>query len=194
MSIADYVYDSMMLLGQQRYASAMCLAMNALDATAAREYPQLKGRGHVTDRFLRFVRDQYDLVTNVGTGGAIYSAPGSHLNLPDPDKGTTNSLEDILYECMRCYLTHETKLPKDAFFNEQPVYGKTPQGFSIPVAMVYAVILAVVGARTNVGETFDAPLGLTIKGQKIPIAECWGCKEKILSLLGMPLAPGSPGT
>jgi hypothetical protein len=102
-----------------------------------------------------------------------------------------SSLEDILYNSMRCYLTHEAKLPADAFFNEQAVYGKTPQGFSIPVAMVYAVILAVVGAKTNTGETSNAGIGLIIRGQKIPIAECWGCKERILSLLGMSVGPGN---
>jgi hypothetical protein len=189
MSVGDFINDSMLLLGHKRYESAMCLAMNALDVTASREYPVLAGPGKVGERCMRFVRDHYDIVTSVGTGGAIYSAPGSHLNLPDPKTGTTNSLEGILYHTVRCLLTHETALPGDTFFNEQAVYGQTPQGFSIPAAMVYAVILAVVGANTNTGETSNADIGLIVRDQKIPIAECWGRKEKILSLLGMPVGP-----
>jgi hypothetical protein len=185
MSIGDFIGDSMLLLGHKRYESAICLAMNALDATARREYPDLSGPGNVRQRFERFVRDHYDIVTVVGTGGAIYAAPGSHLGLSAPDTGN-DSLESILYTSMRCYLTHQAELPADAYFNEQSVYGKTPQGFSIPVLMIYAVILAVVGARSNAGERSNADIGLLVMGQEIPIAECWGRKERILSRLGMP--------
>ena len=191
MSVGDFINDSMLLLRQKRYESAMCLAMNALDVTASREYPELAGPGKVGERCMRFVRDHYDILTAVGTGGAIYAAPGSHLNLPDPKTGTTNSLEGILYNTVRCMLTHETALPGDTFFNEQAVYGKTSQGFSIPVAMICAVILAVVGAKTNTGERSNPDTGLIIRDQKVPIAECWGRKDKILSLLGMTSEPES---
>ena len=191
MSVGDFINYSMLLLGQKQYESAMCLAMNALDATAGREYPKLAGKGKVGERCRRFVRDHYDILTSVGFGGAIYATPGAKLKMPDPRTGEIKSLEEILYG-LRCELTHRTALPKDAFFNEQAVYNmKTSLGFSIPAHLVYAVILAVVGAKTNIGETSNADMGLIIRDQKIPIAECWGCKEKILSLLGMPSGPGN---
>jgi hypothetical protein len=187
MSIGDFITDSMVLLGQHRYKSAMCLAMNALDATASREYPQLSGPGKVGERIKRFVRDQYDILTTVGFGGAIAAAPGSNLNLPDPEKGAMDSFEGILYKCMRCYLTHETLLPLNAYFNEHCVYGQTSQGFSIPVLMVFAVILAVVGAKTNAHETSQADLRLIVMNQNFPIADYWGRKERLRSLLGIPV-------
>lgn len=185
MSIGVLVYDSMFLLGHRKYESAMCLAMNALDATAQQEYPQLAGRGHVGERIRRFVCDHYDIISLVGSGGANYADPGAHLKLGNPPK----LLEDILYEVARCSLTHEAKLPSDTYFNEQAVFGTTPQGFSLPVNMVYAVILAVVGAKTNAGETpADAtPHTFIIGSATIPVTKCWGNKAKIFDCLGMKL-------
>jgi hypothetical protein len=184
MSIGDFVNDSILLLKNGRYESAMCIAMNAMDATAKLEYPDLSKPGNVGERNLRFVRDNYDSISVVGTGGAIYSAPGSHLNLPDPKTAGTSSLEDILY-IVRCQLTHEAVLPTDTFFNEQAVFGRIHTGFSIPINFIYAVLLAVVGAKANTNVNSRPGDVLIFRGKLIPITECWGCKDKITSLLGI---------
>lgn len=186
MSIGDLALDSMFLLVHRRYDSAMCLAMNALDATAQREYPELAGARGVGERIRRFVCAHYDIITVVGTGGAIHAAPASHLGVFDPQASEPKSLEAMLYTVVRCYLTHEAKLPPETYFNEQAVFGKTSQRLSIPVLMAYAVVLAVVGAKTNADETSTGgTLDMMVMGRTIPVGECWGDKDKILTLLGI---------
>ena len=71
MSIGDFVNDSILLLKNGRYESAMCIAMNAMDATAKLEYPDLSKPGNVGERNLRFVRDNYDSISVVGTGDCM---------------------------------------------------------------------------------------------------------------------------
>ncbi len=56
--------------------------------------------------------------------------------------------------------------------------------------MVHAIILAVVGAKTNAGAagatTVNELTQMMVLGRTIPIAECWGNKNKMRKLLGLP--------
>ncbi len=188
MSIGEFINDAIFLLAQKRFNTAMCLAMDALDATAKREYPALIGNDKVGERCRQFIRDHYDVITIVGFGGAIAALPGSTLRLPDPETGATTNFEQILYKFVRSFLTHEAQLPANSFFNEQGIFGKTSTGYSIPFAMVYGVILAVVGAETNGGERIETDLAVLVGKQQIRLADYWGQKTKMISLL-MPPAP-----
>lgn len=188
MSIANFVADSITLLTTRSYDSAMCLAMNAADATANREYyPTLSGQRKVWQRCQKFFQDNYDIITSVGTGGAIYSAPGSTLNLPDPDKqsGNLSPLEGILYHAVRCNLTHEAQFPAGTFFNEEPLLGKVGNGYSVPVLFIYAVLLAVIGARTNAGVEIGAGTWIKVGGKQVFPDQCWGDGAKVRRILGL---------
>lgn len=189
MSIASFVSDSITLLGTRSYQSAMCLAMNAADATANREYhPTLSGEKKVWLRCEKFFKDNYDILTSVGTGGAIYSAPGSTLRLSNPTKGSgeLSSIEGILYHAVRCNLTHEAEFPAGTFFNEKTVLGKVGNGYSVPVLFIYAVLLAVIGSKTNAGAEIGADTWIMVGSKKVFPDQCWGNGAKVRGILGLP--------
>lgn len=188
MSISQFVASTIQLLGARSYESAMCLAMNAADATANREYaPLLTGPSNVKKRCEKFFKDNYDIITSVGTGGAVYSAPGSTFGFPDPEAGPSDfkPIESILYSAVRCNLTHEAEFPAGTFFNEDAVMGKVPSGYSIPVLLIYAVLLAVIGAKTNARETIGAELWIMVNSTKVFPDQCWGDGAKVRGLLGL---------
>jgi len=179
MSIESFVRDAFELIQRGRFESAMSLACAALDATAKNEFG-----GDVGQRWKAFVNASLDIITAIGFRGAILAVPGSHLNVLDPESpSTTSSIENIIYKSIRCNLLHEASLPGNAMFTIEAFYGIREGTFYVPVSLIYAVLLVVVGAKSNASRLMDVEIQLSL--ELLRIKELWGKPELIRTKLGI---------
>ncbi|MGB9689693.1 hypothetical protein [Thermogutta sp.] len=186
MSVASRVAEAVRHLIEKDYESAMIAVCVALDATAGREFPQFATISGAGKRCTAFMNKNLDIITAVGFGGAICSAPGSTLNLKTP--GSSNrleALEKIIYKTLRCTLLHEASLPEKVVFTEDAFYGERDGHFYIPVPMIYALLLAVIGASSNSGCQIPGDLRIRIRGKDLAVNELWGKADDIRKHLGI---------
>ncbi|GAB6184631.1 hypothetical protein [Thermopirellula anaerolimosa] len=186
MSIASRVAEAVRHLAEKDYESAMIAVCIALDATARREFPHLATKGNTRKRCEAFVNRNLDIITAVGFGGAIYSAPGSKLHLKTP--GSSNqleALEGIIYETLRCTLLHEASLPGNVMFAEEAFYGERDGHFYIPVLMIYALLIAIIGMSSNSGCQIPGDWRIRILGKGLAVNELWGKADDIRKHLGI---------
>lgn len=179
MSIESCVRDSFELIQRGRFDSAMSLACAALDATAKNEFG-----GNVGERWTAFVNANLDIITHVGFGGAILSAPGANLHVLDPETpGKTSSLESIIYKSIRCNLLHEASLPGTAMFTPFAFYGIRENVFYIPAHFIHALLLVVVGAKSNAVRSMGIDIELNLT--PLRVNELWGKSELVRIKLGI---------
>jgi hypothetical protein len=77
----------------RNYPVSMACACIALDATANRELG-----GGVGYRCKNFVNKYLDIISAVGTGGAVLAAPGSTFYIVDPNNpGSHAPIQDVIY-------------------------------------------------------------------------------------------------
>lgn len=207
MSIAAQVEEALRRLRERNYESAMIAACIALDATAkkTRSNDKKKARSsdkkdtrssnEVGDRIRKFVNDNLDIITVVGLAGAILAAPGSTLRLNTPGSSQSSTplseLEDIIYKKLRCNLVHEASLPQNVEFTEQAFYGEKDGRFYIPVLMIYALLLAIIGTSCNTGCRLSGDWRIQILGQEMTVNTLWGKADCIREQLGLTPRHGS---
>ena len=181
MSIECFVQDAFELIRRDRFESAMALACAALDATAKSEF---SGQVQVGERWEAFVKSNLDIITVVGFSGAIHAAPGGILRVLDPERpDDVAPIEKIIYKSIRCNLMHEASLPGGARFTPERFYGIRDGTFYIPVSFIYALLLAVVGAKSNASRRIDVQIELN--PARLKINELWGKSELVRSKLGV---------
>ena len=181
MSIESFVRDAFELIQRGRFESAMSLACAALDATAKNEFVAIVKVG---ERWEAFVNSNLDIITVVGFRGAILAVPGANLKVLDPEPpGATSTIETIIYKSIRCNLLHEASLPGTATFTPEAFYGIRDGTFYIPAFFIHAVLLAVVGAKSNDSRLMDVQIELNLA--PLRINELWGKPELIRSKLGI---------
>lgn len=192
MGIIDKVRDSIRLLQDGGYESAMALACTALDATAKKEFPSLSPG----DRIKRFLNKNLDIVTVVGFGGALYCAPGSKLRLKDPQSASKShqveDLETIVYKAIRCKLVHEASLPEDVVFTEDPFYGEKDGKFFLPTRIIWAILLAVVASPCSGAWSGheDVPLDFPQEGGSL--RQLWGNPDAVRTFCQIPTSREEP--
>ena len=189
MSIASRVAEAVRHLAEKDYESAMIAVCIALDATARRQFPDLATNKASKKRCTAFVKANLDIITSVGFGGAILAAPGSTLRLKTPgslqSSAEITELEKIIYETLRCTLLHEASLPGNVAFTEEAFYGEKNGQYYIPAAMVYALLLAVIGASCNTGCKTIGDWRIQIGGKAFPLNDLWGEADRIREHLGI---------
>lgn len=197
MSIASRVAESLRHLNEKDYESAMIAVCIALDATARREFPPLATNRDTGKRCEAFVRKNLDIITRIGFGGAILAAPGSTLRIRSPASPQSSTqvmeLERIIYQTLRCTLLHEGSLPENVVFTEDVFYGENGPHFCIPVAMVYALLLAIIGASCNRCCHIAGDWRIRIWEKDLCVNELWGKADSIRNHLGIAPAHGGGG-
>jgi len=68
-------------------------------------------------------------------------------------------------------------------FTLEAVYGIREGTFYVPVSFIYAVLLAVVGAKSNASRLMDVEIQLNL--EPLRINELWGKPELIRTKLGI---------
>jgi hypothetical protein len=187
MSIAFRVAEAVRHLAEKDYESAMIAVCIALDATARREFPHLATERDTAKRCTAFVKRNLDIITAVGSGGAILAAPGSSLRLTRPasPRPEVAELERIIYQTLRCTLLHEASLPGNVMFAEEAFYGERDGHFYIPALMIYALLLAIIGASSNSGCQIPGDWRIRILGKDLAVNELWGKSDDIRKHLGI---------
>jgi hypothetical protein len=182
-SVQSYLNNAIRLAEIGEYETAMLLICSCIDATAAREFKI----NRVGTRINKFVRDNYDIVTSIGFGGAVYAAPGGLLQVLDPAKpNTIKPLEKVIYELIRCELVHGAGLPERIRFDTQQRYGEFESWFCLPVNFVLSLFLCVVMSPSNSDLRFDDQLELKVLDRHFHLNSCAGSKAFVLSVLKRP--------
>ena len=119
MSIKTLVEDAEMLWLQNRKQGAWTLALIAAAATARKRYPRPTPDNKAFKSFI------CDIAKTIVSGDPAQTGP-MHFRFYDEDPNVFRTLEDILYEELRCNLVHEGEL-RDVTFSES-VAKTTPGG------------------------------------------------------------------
>jgi hypothetical protein len=181
MSIETSLREALLQLQNEKFLAAMTSACISLDATAKNEFGTKSER-----RCRQFVQANLDIITLVGLGGALLVAPGATLKLKQPESPTSCiSVEDILYKSIRCHLVHEAALPKNVTFTKDAFYGERSGIFQIPVLMIYAVILSVIGSPTNSTRSLGMDMVMMVNGKQLILDQLWGKADVIRQILGI---------
>ncbi|HML73090.1 MAG TPA: hypothetical protein PKB02_01210 [Anaerohalosphaeraceae bacterium] len=183
MAINDFLTACIREWSHKNYSVAMSCVCNAVDATAKKEYGTTKNK----QRCLKFLNKYLDIITGVGFGGAILVSPGSTLRILNPlDPNKTENVTDIIYESLRCYLTHETSLPPNVEFTDRSFYGRVNNAFQIPTRLIAALFLAVVASPVNADISIAESCQLILDGKVVPINSLAGDALKVRQYLSLP--------
>ena len=182
MAIDDFLTATICEWSHNNYSVAMSSVCNAVDATAREEFSD----GGNKNRYLKFLNKYLDIITEVGFGGAIFSRPGSTLNIPDPcDPNKTKNITEIIYDSIRCYLTHEASLPSNVEFTDRAFYGYENNIFKIPTRLIAALFLAVIASPINTGISISESWQLILDEKAVPINSLAGDASKVRQYLGL---------
>ena len=176
MAVRDRIKEAIDKLSKGDYENALIQVCIAVDATAKKEYPGKK----TSHRCKKFLRKNQAFITKVGLGlleihGDIFFGPSDSV-----DKKRDKSLEEVLYKLVRCSLLHEGKLAEEVEFTTKNIFGISREGVIIlPINMIWAIILAIVGSEVNAKERLLAYSTISIGKTTIRLNELWGKKKKI---------------
>jgi len=175
MAISDRIVEAVNKLSARDPISALIQLMIAVDATAQKEYPD---RG-VGDRFRGFFRDHQAFITRVAFG--ILEIQGDVV-FQFPDRVET--LEQVLYRLVRCALLHEGSLSDEVTVSfENKIGMERGRKVILPVSLVWALILAVIGLKVNAQEALPDGYVASIGVTSIPLNRFWGKKDEIYQLV-----------
>ena len=103
MSVRERIIDAQLLYANGRKAGALLSILVAVGATSRKRYPK-KTKGD-RDAFTSFLSKELPKITRV-------------KNFNIKFRGKMVPLQELLYEFVRCNLTHEAELPEDIIFEE----------------------------------------------------------------------------
>ena len=167
MAIDDFLTATICEWSHNNYSVAMSSVCNAVDATAREEFSD----GGNKNRYLKFLNKYLDIITEVGFGGAIFSRPGSTLNIPDPcDPNKTKNI---------------TSLPSNVEFTDRAFYGYENNIFKIPTRLIAALFLAVIASPINTGISISESWQLILDEKAVPINSLAGDASKVRQYLGL---------
>jgi hypothetical protein len=175
MAISDRVKEAIDKLSQGDPINAFIQVSIAIDATGKRAYPQQT----TSYRCRRFIRSNQAFITRVAFGKLEIKGE----IIFDTISGEKN-FEKVLYDLVRCSLLHEGSLPKEVEIIKETKFGVTNDGkVIISEKLIWALILAVIGATTNKDEMLPNYYTASIEETTLKINELWGEKETIYNLV-----------
>lgn len=178
MSIGTFVSASLDALNEGKYDIALSLACSAVDATAAKVFPNKNNNS----RYKSFLKQNMRVITTFGMPGI--SAAGISIkcvNVPGikTDQNQVAPLEDILYHIVRCGLIHECELDQRLEFTERTQLGDFGNRFRIPYAIVIGLLVSVILAKENRSETVSGNHRIFVNGAAISLNDLWGQSDEI---------------
>lgn len=168
--------DKMEIADAEAALFAICVA---IEATATKEFGK-PGRSSYKD----FIDQNFSLISNIALGRTV---EGFSLEYDHPDLKKNPSgiypIQDIFYHAVRCGLYHQAGLPSNLKFIKEKQVRCNQGALCLPSSLVYGLIVAVVVAPVNNGETLEKPSMLNFGEFPIPISKLWGRRSELLWLL-----------
>lgn len=183
MAVSDFLNGAIREFAFRNYPVSMACACIALDATAKKVNPGLKKVG---DRCRAFIDSYYDIITVVGTAGAIRADPGGRFCLPDPlNPGQFAAIQDIIYESIRCCLIHDAGLAAHISFTDEAFLGVQNTKLVISTRMIVALLLAVAASPGSKGMVIDESWVIILDSRQIPFNAILGDRGKVMAWIGI---------
>ncbi|MNO25526.1 hypothetical protein D3C76_153660 [compost metagenome] len=150
MSIYSFLKAAEQLYDNDFYEEAFCLVCIAIDASAQKEYPNLK----VGERYKRFITSHFITICNKGFPGIIASFIRVKVNVDVKnlrvDENGYVGMEDIIYHVIRCGLVHDCAIDQSVRFIDSTIIGDWQEGsFLLPKAIIVGLMDAVKGSLDN---------------------------------------------
>jgi hypothetical protein len=180
MSIGKQVSEAIDKMQTGDTEGALYALCSAVDATATKEYSK---RGKTS--YKNFVYNNFPLITSIALGNKIINLnlEYSHSEMPASANGT-HTIQDIFYHAVRCDLYHKTELPTNIKFLDKKQIGcDGKDGIVLPATFLYGLIMAVVAAPVNKGESSPKPSLFHLGDCPLPISRLWGRRAELEWLL-----------
>ena len=176
MSIADRIKESIDKYNSNDLENALIQICIALDGTAKNEFPNIKKNAR---RFKALVKANMDIITffTFNTNVFINCRFGEY------------TIEQFVYEVLRCGLLHEGELSARFKFTEpgEPVLIGGKQ-WSFPKTFIFGALLAVIGASSNANKRVADDFSVMIMGSRFRINDLWGHADLIRKAMGPPVS------
>lgn len=155
MSIRSFVDAALESHAAGKHDIALTLACAAVDATAAKLYPNEKKN---SARYKTFLKRSMETVTRHGFPGVQASSIRIKCrnirNLKTDEQGYVG-IEDIIYHTLRCGLVHQCEIDARLVFTEHTEIGDFDLTFRVPKQLVLGLIVAVMQDKINYSEFPD---------------------------------------
>jgi hypothetical protein len=178
-SVGDSVRKSIDEWELGEFEFAMLHACNAVDGTAAKVYPQIRGNNA---RFTRCLRDNYDVLGPMGMPGIDLVNTRWPVKVDRPKaSGSGPDLADVIYGIHRCTHGHGAELPDGFGLNPNAAgpseftrIGVQRGKIQLSDRIIFALIAVAVFAPANVGQLVPDGYHLTFATSTLPINDWWG--------------------
>jgi len=150
-SIKTFVETAAELHNAGKYDVALALACAAVDATAAKLYPNKNNN----QRNKEFLKKSMSIVTRHGFPGIQASEIRIKcFNTPDlkTDQNGYVGIEDIIYHTLRCGLIHQCEIDSRLVFTDHAEIGDFNAQFRVPRQLIVGLLKAVILDECNKAE------------------------------------------
>ena len=183
MSIAKRIIEAYDKMNIRDTEAALIPASIAVDATAKKEYPELKR----TDKaYKQFLHKNLELITRVAFGGNKAITNSLRIKYKHPkiktDKEGLCSIEQVWYHVVRCGLLHDGCLPSSLRFIWQNTIKVDDDLLVLPATFVYGLMFAVIASPVNISESAPHNYGITCGENCALLNDLWGQKDRLLKL------------
>jgi hypothetical protein len=151
-TIRTFIDSAVELHALGRHDVALALACAAIDATAAKAFPNVKESGR---RYKSFLKRSMSVVIKFGFPGIeANSIRIKCINIPDLKKDAEGyvGIEDIIYHVVRCGLIHQCEIDSRVVFTDRTELGNFGTSFRVPKQLISGLICAVKLDRINAAE------------------------------------------
>jgi hypothetical protein len=185
MSVGSQVANAMRDLSEYHFEDAIVAASIALSATARREYPTDRDRAACC----KFLEQNLPIISKIGWVSFGVSQPINfrYRRLDSRAPGVAvRTMQEMLYDVVRCTAVHEAGLPDNLRFTDQPMIQTGLNGeLILPIDIIYGLLIAVVASPTNANERVESDPAFSFGGKSIRINELWGDRGKIAAFIGI---------
>lgn len=148
MSIQSFISSAKKLYDMDAYNEALCLVCIAVDASAARKYPNLT----VSERYKKFISDNFRVICIKGLPGisanSIRIKVITKIRNLKVDKNGYVDMSQIIYHVLRCGLVHTCQIEKTVIFTDNTIIGNWNQnGFYLPKTLILGLMDAVIASN-----------------------------------------------
>lgn len=144
MSIQSFLNSAEILHDNKQYEEALCLACIAVDACAAKQYPNIKKNAV---RYKKFLKKHFSTICRYGFPGIQATTIRIKVNIPNialkVDCNGCVDMEQIIYHVIRCGLVHECDIGDTIQFTDSVFIGDWNEKFYIPKDFIWGLIYAI---------------------------------------------------
>jgi hypothetical protein len=151
--------------GSANYDAALIQLFPAVDATAQKLYPTLRGSRHCRARIVRFVDENTRLITKftfLGTSFGKAFFEFRHPEIKHPEKSGMATLGEICY-LIRSSLVHTGEIDLSIIWtDDRCLRVNHGQDITLPKTLVEGLLAAVISSPVNAAEKFRRNYSLRI--------------------------------